>query len=437
MIKPFAFGATLWRKAVGYWRTLWVRVMLMGAIALLAIGLTQLIEPLLPRQVSALVGGAQADRLLDVIANAMLAATIFALTVMVTVYRSTASQWTPRVHRLIMQDPTTQNTLATFIGAWVFSLTAIILREVGVFGDDDALVLFVLTVLVIVLIVFALIRWTVHLQTFGSLIDTTRQVEEITRRQFRERLRTPCLGAHPLRSRSDIPDDASPVRAEASGYVTTLYQESLNAAAAEREIDIYIVAPPGSFVHVNQPLAWVTGDADPEEAQEERRTTARLIRDHLTVEDVRGYEQDPRLGLIVMGEIGSKALSPGINDPGTAIDVITRIARILSDYEGEARRATDPVHDRLHVPPLDPSDLIEDGYGSIARDGAGMIEVQQRLQKVLSGLMQHPDEGLARAAKAAAVLEFRRAMEALSFDHDRQRLERVTPDPVVAAASER
>ncbi|QQA44793.1 DUF2254 domain-containing protein [Pelagovum pacificum] len=428
-----ALPETIWRKAVDYWRTLWVRVLLMGALALLAIGLTQLISPLIPDELSAFVGGQAADRLLDIIANAMLAATIFALTVMVSVHRNTASQWTPRVHRLILRDPTTQNTLATFIGAYVYALAGIILREIGIYSDDRALVLFVMTVFVLILIVYALVRWTLHLQTFGSLIDTTRQVEEITVRQFRERLETPCLGANPLR---EVPEGAVPVRTKKAGYVSMMYQESLNAQAREREIEIYLVAPPGKFLHMNETMAYVTGTDEVESDPDEGRSIGDMLRDHVVVEDLRTYEQDPRFGLIVMGEIGSKALSPGINDPGTAIDVIGRIARILSDFEGEGDRIGDVVHERLYVPVMEPEDLLEDGFGSIARDGAGVIEVQQRLQKILKGLMSHPDPGLSAAAKQTAIIEFRRAMQGLKFDNDRLRLANSADDSVVEAAEE-
>ncbi|MEX0365975.1 MAG: DUF2254 family protein, partial [Ruegeria sp.] len=192
-----------------YGRKLWVRVALMGLFAFVALGLSQLIEPLVPQDMATRLPGSAADRLLNIIANAMLAVTTFSLTVMVSVYQSSSTQWTPRVHQLIMQDAVTQNTLAAFIGAYVYALVAIVLREIGIYVDDRALVLFWLTVLVLAFVVWSLIRWTLHLQTLGSLIDTTRQVETITRRQFEERLDTPCLGACPWTG--DVPEDAWPV----------------------------------------------------------------------------------------------------------------------------------------------------------------------------------------------------------------------------------
>ena len=42
MTRLRALPTTLWRKATELWRTLWVRVVLMGALALAVIGLSQI-----------------------------------------------------------------------------------------------------------------------------------------------------------------------------------------------------------------------------------------------------------------------------------------------------------------------------------------------------------------------------------------------------------
>ena len=98
---------TLLRRARGLLRQLWVRVLAMGLLAIVVLGLTQVIEVFVPDAVGTRLTGAAADRLLQIIANAMLAVTTFSLSVMVAVYRASSSQFTPRVHLLIMQDPVT------------------------------------------------------------------------------------------------------------------------------------------------------------------------------------------------------------------------------------------------------------------------------------------------------------------------------------------
>lgn len=206
-----------------------MRVLAIGLLSIAWLGVTQLIEVFVHEDMAGRIFGASADRLLDIIATVMLSATIFSMTVMVSVYRSSALQWTPRVHRLIMKDATTQKTLAAFIGAYVYALVAIILREMDVFGDDQALVFFRLTVLVLAIVVWSLVRCVLHLQTFGSLLHTTRQVESITKARFDERLKTPCLGANPLCE--SVPEDARPIAADQIGYIVHIFPEGLNAAA--------------------------------------------------------------------------------------------------------------------------------------------------------------------------------------------------------------
>jgi len=191
MEKLNTIAHTAIRKGRQYSRKLWVRVVLMGLLAVVVVGLSQLVERFIPDELARSLNGGSADRLLQLIAAAMLSVTIFSITVMVSVYQSSSTQWTPRIHRLIMQDRTTQNTLAVFIGAYVYALLGIILRELGIYVDEQAFVLFWMTVLVLAVIVIYLIRWVLHLQGLGQLLDTTRQVEEVTRAQFEHRLARP------------------------------------------------------------------------------------------------------------------------------------------------------------------------------------------------------------------------------------------------------
>lgn len=388
----------------------------MGLLASVTIGVSQIITPYVPDSMARSVGGSAADRLLQLIASAMLAVTIFSITVMVSVYQSSSSQWTPRVHRLIMQDKTTQNTMAVFIGAYVYALLGIILRELGIYDDDRAFVVFWMTVLVLVVIVVSLIRWVLHLQGFGQLVDRSREVEKVTRAQFRDRLSRPCLRGRPFAG--DLPDGAKPVLAWESGYIRQIFPEALNAVGEKHDIRVYLTRSVGSFVAIGAPLINFQSMGDDLDWD----AMIADVKEMIILGDLREYDQDPRFGLIVMSEIGSKALSPGVNDPGTAIDVINRIGRILSDYIDETETEPETLLAHLNVAPLDPVDLLRDGFGAISRNGADTLEVQQRLQQTLSFLMRHPNKGLSRAARDLAKQELARGLEALTFEPDREAL---------------
>lgn len=411
--------ARLWHGIIAQTRKLWVRVVILGALAIFGLGIARLSSVFLPEMNDLGLKMTSVDRLLDIISNSMLAVTTFSLTVMVTVYRSTASQWTPRIHRLIVEDSTTQNTLATFIGAYVYAGTAIVLREVGLFDEESILPIFVLTVGVLALIVIAMIRWVLHLQTFGSLMDSTRQVEGITRKAIEDRMQNNCLGARALDAQTRIPEGSLSVTAPISGYVQKIDVQRLQGVAERRGLQVFVLVEVGSFCFKGDTIARVF-DMDRGDGRERTvGSLAETTRDAIILGDLRSFEQDPRFGLMVMAEIGSKALSAGINDPGTAIDIITRLVRLLLRYSAETAQAR---YDRVWIRRLDPNDLIDDAFGSIARDGAAQIEVQMRLQKAFAGLCDHGDADMAAAAQAMAVRELLRIEQTLTFEPDRERL---------------
>lgn len=402
-----------------------VRIAAIAILSLIAIGVARLLRTVLPEQITSTVGARSVRDLLQIIATSMLAVVTFSLSVMVSVYRSAAGQWTPRVHRLMLDDRTTQNTLATFIGAYIFSLTSIVLLQTSLFPGEEQVILFFFTILILILIIVAMINWVIHLQTLGSLIDAARRIEKRTSETFEERMNNPCLGGTPMEDVSEIPDDAVEIEADETGYVQEIFQRAIHLDADDNDVDVYLHHPVGRFVHRGEALCYLSEESD---------EMIESVRRNIRIGDLRTFEQDPRFGLIVLGEIGSKALSAGINDPGTAVDIIGRMSRILDSYRSEmdAVRDEEPAHPRLHIPILAASDLIEDSFGPIARDGVSVVEVQVTLQKALAAIMHHPDETLASAAAEAAEIAYGRAENSITNDFDLKRVREAmtsTDDP--------
>ena len=99
----------------------------------------------------------------------MLAVTTFSLSTMVSAYSAATSNVTPRATKLLMEDSTTQNVLATFVGSFLFSLVGIIALSTGAYGDGGRVVLFASRSCVIGLIVVTLLRWIDHLSRLGRV----------------------------------------------------------------------------------------------------------------------------------------------------------------------------------------------------------------------------------------------------------------------------
>lgn len=103
--------------------------------------------------------------------------------------------------------------------------------------------------------------------------------------------------------------------------------------------------------------------------------------------------------------------------------MIGRSTRLLALW-AEGGEDQEPVHPRVHVPPLDTHDLFEDAFMPIGRDGAGMVEVQLRLQKSLAALAQMGSEAFRASARHQAEIAMARAETALTLAADRERLKR-------------
>jgi len=153
--------------------------------------------------------------------------------------------------------------------------------------------------------------------------------------------------------------------------------------------------------------------------------TRAAVRAAFTVERHRTFDQDPRLGFIVLSEVASRAMSPAVNDPGTAIEVLNAIQRCFLPVLRPERPAGKPA-ERVFVPALGIGDLIEAAYTGPVRDGAGLIEVQTRLQKTvaaLAGLATAP--GHREAFRALAADALTRAEATMPHGADRDALRAV------------
>lgn len=398
-------------------RRLWLRASLIGALGVLAAILAAGAEAFIPWNLPGAISADAIGNLLTIIASSMLTVATFSLSTMTSAYGSASSNVTPRAARILISDTVAQNVLSTFIGSFLFSIVGLVVLNTGAYGKNGRVVLFLVTIFVIVLIVIALLHWVDYLTRLGRTAETTRRVEDVTRVALQERLEEPFLGGR--RFPGSLPEGCGRVEAREIGYIQFIDMSGLSRCAEEFDTEIFVAVLPGSFVHIGDILAGL-GPLPPEQHEE----ACAQIRRAFSIEDLRSFDQDPRFGLAVLTEIALRAMSPAVNDPGTAIDVVGRQARLMSLWaQGRADKPDAEItHPRIHVPPLRSSDLFEDAFMLIARDGATMIEVQLRLQKNLFALRRLGDAEFQAAALAQSRLALGRALPALTLEADKERL---------------
>ena len=389
-------------------RQLWFTVAVYSLVGIVTALSALVLDPLIPMDVPSKIGADAVDRILGILASSMLAVTTFSIATMVQAFASAGSGATPRATQLLVEDRTAQRALATFIGTFVFSLVSIIALSTGLYGPSGRFVLFVVTLVVITVIILTLLRWIDRLSKLGRVGETVDQVERVTTAAARARRKRPYLGGHPA--------GTEPVAASRIGYVDRIDMGTLSAIAKAQDCEVHVHLLPGGFATPDRPLASLSKQPDD--------NTAERVRKAFNVGDARSFDQDPRFGLIVLAEIASRALSPAVNDPGTAIDVIGTAVRVLHEWSlpDETEEGDEVDFPGVYVPPLTAQELVQDVFTPVGRDGASLVEVCIRLQKALRSIAAMNSPGLRAAARRQAVEAFERGEAQLAHEHDRQRL---------------
>ncbi|RUQ96783.1 DUF2254 domain-containing protein [Labedella endophytica] len=355
-------------------RKVWMRAALYTAASVIFALAAGVIATLFPFRIAVDLGQDSVGTILQIIASSMLTVTTFSLTAMVTAYSSATTTATPRATQLLIEDRTSQNALSTFVGGFTFSLVGIIALSTGYYGEQGRTILFFGTLVMIAVIVVTLLRWIAHLSTFGRMADVIDRLESAASGTLTTHAESPALGG---RSYSDLPRGLTEISGDASGYVTFVDLPLVERVAARCEVELYVTSMPGETVDPRTPLVAATGSID----DEARESLTRAFR----IQPHRDFEQDPRLGVIALAEIGSRALSPATNDPGTAIEVIAALRRVF-DTALACTPDEEVSFEHVFVRPVGLSELVTDAFRPLARDGAGIVEVQIRLQKCLASL---------------------------------------------------
>lgn len=355
------------------------------------------------------------ESLLTVMASSMLVIATFAVGSMVAAYASASTGATPRSFPLVIADDVTQNALSAFIGAFIFSLVSLISVKNALFDAAGLFAIFAMTVVVFAIVIGMFVRWVDRIARLGRVVNTIAKVEQAAADALERRRLAPALGAMPLAPGED-PDEGIAVHSSTVGYVQHIDMELLQSCAENCDCRVRVAALPGTFITPARPLLRVTRSEsfDTESFEPDDFSQA------FTIGRNRTFEDDPRFGLLALSEIADKALSPGVNDPGTAIDVIGTMVRLFTLWQ----RPLDPEEsleinfDRVSAPELSIDDLFDDAFTAIARDGAGIVEVEVRLQKAFGALAEIDDQAMASAARTHSRIAVARAENAMTCPTD-------------------
>lgn len=398
---------------------LWVRPLVFSVLSILAAFVARILDRLAFLETAPDINVDSMETLLTVIAGGMLGVAVFAVGAMLSAYGSASSTATPRSFPLVIADDVSQNALSVFIGAFIYGIVALVALKNGYYGRVGRFALFLVTAFVFAVVILSFIRWIDRIARLGRLGHTIAKVEEVTAEALRRRREAPTMGA----KRAEDEPEGTPIYADRVGNVQRIDVPMLQALAEGSNLAITVVSLPGAFSTPDKPLAYASREtpAAPDHIDDA------AISDAFVIGKDRVFDDDPRLGLVVLSEIASRALSPAVNDPGTAIDIIGSLIRLFALWlQGDEGAENPPVaFDRVAVPEISLDDMFDDAFNAVSRDGAGTLEVDIRLQKAFNTLASIGDADVREVAKSHAQLAFRYAERALQLPEEIEMLRTV------------
>ena len=292
-------------------------------------------------------GGPEGARaLLSAIITSMISFTGLVFSITIVVLQLTSSQFSPRVLRSFLRDRFNQLALGVFVATFVYAL--VVLRAVRGTAQVDA---FVPQLSVTVAFLFVLASVGVFLGYIHHIAQSIRAATIIANigadtRDLLER-RHPADGADTVHQ----PPPHGPARvvpAGRPGVVQRIDDDALLRAAEQQDLAICVLRAVGEFVPAGAPLLEVHG-TDPRDPDR--------LSDAIPLGVERSLDEDVGFGFRQLVDIAERALSPGINDPSTAVQAIDQLHDLLR------RLATRPLAPRQR--------FTDDGWLAVDVPGHG------------------------------------------------------------------
>ena len=388
-------SALLDRLRTGFWAV--PTAFVLGAMAL-ALGMVRLDRALASDFGGRITFGAGADgarEVLSAITTSMITFTGLVFSITIVVLSLTSSQFSPRVLRTFLRDRQTQVSLGVFIGTFVYAV--LVLRTVSGL-DDETFVPVVATTLGVVLLlasVGSFVAYIHHVTTMIQISSILASIAAETRRVLERELPTGLPETPVVVRPHGVPVAQLP--APRSGVLIDVDVDAVVRAA--RKADVVLVSDVhfGGFVPEGAPLAAVhRGDAT--------ALDANAVVRHFSLAQERTMLRDVAFGFRQLADIAAKALSPGINDPTSAVQALDALHDLLRRLATRSLptgvHADEDGQIRLYLPPPGFEDFLALALDEAEQYGAESIQVQQRITALLDDVT------------AAALPEHRPALEA-------------------------
>lgn len=322
--------------------------------------------------------------ILSVLAAALMTMTIFTFSTTMVVLTTYSSQYSPRVVNNFLQDDQTMSTLGYFMGGFIYTIMALSYMR-NTMSEN----LMISAIFGVGLVIFCLVQFLKYINHVAEYIQMNNLIQRLTRearenidtyRQFVER------GIRHKNPPIDFSSNRLTLLCPKSGYIQSLDHHRLENLAARYEVTVLIPKIPGQYLLEGSPLMEVYYGST-----ENNQDWEKHLPDCIDIGNQATEKQDFIFSMVKINEIAVRALSPGINDPDTAIHctrILSELLIHLSNMEEGYLSVTYPDSEKPAViyELVDFGKVLHDIFYSIILYGKGNLTVLEEVMKALKAV---------------------------------------------------
>ncbi len=335
-----------------------------------------------------------ARALLGAIAGGTISLMVFSFSMVMVVLNQTASNYSPRVLPSLIGNKFHQLIMGVYLGtiSFTFMVLSSIQSKVYAFIVPSLSILVNALLSLLCLALFlAFIRSISESIQIGRIInslykDTRDALEEVKEEDSFEQEKLPDMSSWHL------------IRSNISGYFDSIVERQMLKTAKDLDITLQLMIPFGSFVNRKDPFFMVSRRLSDEEEEDVFRSVVMLHQEIIVKNYVYGFKQ--------LTEIAVKAMSPGINDPGTAIQAIDKLTDLMTirlELKEIPVLLDDDSRLRVICKPIVFSELFYFCFSSISNYTTTNTPVMLKLLQMISVVHVHDEQNHAKKVLATAL----------------------------------
>ena len=258
-----------------------------------------------------------ARAIISAIAAGILSLTVFSFSMVMIVLNQAASQMSNRVLDKLIGNRFQQVVLGIYIGTIVYALFLLsTIRDI----DAGIYIPAISTYLLILITIFDIFLFIYFLHYITQSVKYKVIIERIYN-DTKKSLEDSCkLRKEPAKAALFESDHV--VKSTAPGIYTGFDKRALVKICREHDCCVFMIHTPGTFVLEGVPLFKLNKQL-PGEAKDD-------ILKSMYIDNDESIDQNFFFGFRQLSEVAVKALSPGINDPGTAIESLRALFRLYA-----------------------------------------------------------------------------------------------------------